>query len=432
MPYDTSFAIKSVQALHLAFPDSPGYWESFRAGETASATDRFEFKPGWQTVYARRVETPLVKVTLRDGSTGWGEANCGIGPEVVCLLIDNVIGPMLAGALRGGSPSPSPLGGERVPLAAGAGEGSKREFAHPAEMWDFLYDAQRGRGYSAGYYLDALAALDIAVWDALGKREGVPVAAMLAPATASAGGTAPRKRIPVYLSGVRRAMLPERIAHLNSWADRGLRGAKIFLTGDIDAGLAELDALQAGAPRITRWMVDTLWMCSPESAARGKQEFAQRGVVFFECPLQPENLKGHRALTALPGAPIALGEHFRTRYQVEPWLEPPRALDVYQPDIGRTGISDFVRQLDMATAAGVPVTPHMGTGVSVFQAATLQCAALSSPEYLQEFQGGLSDKLGAASDSAWSYADGEFALPDRPGLGVTLDEAALERYIVRR
>ncbi len=396
MPYDTSFAIRSVQPLHIAFPESAGYWEGYRAGETSLQTDRFEFKPGWQTVYARYVETPLVKVTFTDGSTGWGEANCGIGPEVACLLLEGVIGPMATG----------------------------REFAHPVQLWDFLYDAQRGRGYSAGYYMDALAALDIAVWDALGKREGAPVAAMLGPA--------PRAIIPVYLSGVRKPSLKERAESLNKWIDSGLRGAKIFLTGDIDAGLRELDGLQTGAPRLERWMVDTLWMCAFSDAARAKTEFAARGTVFFECPLQPEDMAGHRALAALPGAPIALGEHFRTHYQIGEWLAAPRALDVYQPDIGRTGISDYVRQLDAANAAGIPVTPHMGTGVSVFQAATLHCAGIASAAYLQEFQGGLSDKLGKASDSAWTYRDGAFVLPDRPGLGVELDEAGVERFAVRR
>jgi len=395
MADDTSFCITALQSAHLAFGDSSSYWESYRASAGDRRTARFEFKQGWQTVYARCVETPLVKVTLADGTSGWGEANCGIGPEIVCLILDGLIQQMLVG----------------------------QEYGHPAELWNFLYDAQRGRGYASGYWLDALAALDIAVWDAIGKREDKPVAALL--------NAAPRQHIPVYLSGLRRATLNERIDQLHQWLDSGLQGAKIFLTGDIAAGTAELDGLQAGAPALAEWMVDTLWMCSPADARTGKREYGRRGVRFFECPLQPEDLGGHRELVAQPGAPIALGEHFRTRYQVGDWLCQPRALDVYQPDIGRTGISDFVAQLDMATAAGIPVTPHMGTGVSLFQAATLQCAALASPAYLQEFQGGLADKLGPASDSAWRYADGGFALPARPGLGVEIDEAGIEKFIVK-
>ena len=396
MSVNTEFAISKLESVHLAFRDSSSYWEGYRADEGDRLTDRFEFKQGWQTVYARYVESPLLKVTLADGSVGWGEANCGIGPEVLCAISDNIIEQMIV----------------------------RQEFEHPAALWDFLYDSQRGRGYSSGYWLDALAALDIAVWDALGRREDMPVAAMISKDA--------RVEIPVYLSGVRRNTIEERVEHVNRWRDSGLRGAKIFLTGDWEAGTRELDALQAGAPDLEQWMVDTLWMCEEQEAVKAKEEYGKRNVRFFECPLQPEDLSGHQRLAALPGAPIALGEHFRSRYQLEPWLADPKPLNVYQPDIGRTGITDFVKQQDMAAAVGIPTTPHMGTGVSIFQAATLQCAALASPEYLQEFQGGLSDKLGSASDTAWRYDGGMFRLPDRPGIGADLDEDAIEPFIVRK
>ncbi len=396
MSVNTNFAIQSVESIHLAFKNTASYWESYRSNEGDRQTDRFEFKQGWQTVYARYIETPMVKVTLSDGTVGWGEANSGIGPEIVCIIVNDLLAQMING----------------------------QEFESPAALWDFQYDTQRGRGYSSGYWLDALAAIDIAVWDAIGKREQSPVAALLAPN--------PRTRFDVYLSGIRRSTLQERSEHVNSWIDTGLRGAKIFLTGDVDKGTAELDGLIEGAPDLEQWMVDTLWMCSPESAELGKSEYGRRNVRFFECPLQPEDLNGHQILVKKPGAPIALGEHFRSRYQMESWVQEPRALDVYQPDIGRTGFSDYMVQMKIASDYGVPTTPHMGSGVSVFQAATLQCAAVASPDYLQEFQGGLSDRLDKASDTGWKYADGGFKLPDRPGIGVEIHESLLEPFIVRR
>ena len=113
-------------------------------------------------------------------------------------------------------------------------------------------------------------------------------------------------------------------------------------------------------------------------------------------------------------------------------MQEPRALDVYQPDIGRTGFSDYMIQMQIASQYGIPTTPHMGSGVSVFQAATLQCAAVASEDYLQEFQGGLSDRLDKASDTGWKYADGGFVLPDRPGIGVEINEALLEPFIVKK
>ena len=396
MSVNTNFAIQSVESIHLAFKNTASYWESYRSNEGDRQTDRFEFKQGWQTVYARYIETPMVKVTLSDGTVGWGEANSGIGPEIVCMIVNDLLAQMING----------------------------QEFESPAALWDFQYDTQRGRGYSSGYWLDALAAIDIAVWDAIGKREQSPVAALLAPN--------PRTRFDVYLSGIRRSTLQERSEHVNSWIDTGLRGAKIFLTGDVDKGIAELDGLMEGAPDLEQWMVDTLWMCSPESAELGKSEYGRRNVRFFECPLQPEDLNGHQILVKKPGAPIALGEHFRSRYQMESWVQEPRALDVYQPDIGRTGFSDYMVQMKIASQYGIPTTPHMGSGVSVFQAATLQCAAVASEDYLQEFQGGLSDRLDKASDTGWKYADGGFVLPDRPGIGVEINESLLEPFIVRK
>ena len=177
-------------------------------------------------------------------------------------------------------------------------------------------------------------------------------------------------------------------------------------------------------------MIDTLWMCRGDDGRRAKAMFGDLGVRWLECPLQPEDLEGHRALTAEPGAPIALGEHFRTHFQTQAWFETPPALDVYQPDIGRTGLSDGLRQIEQARAAGVPSTPHMGSGLHVFQSATLHFATACGPEYLQEYQAGLAERGDLVGHTSWQYADGGFALPETPGLGVQIDEEALTRYVV--
>ena len=397
--YDLSFTIRAINTAHLAFPDTPGYWEQYRRqNEGESQTTqfaRYEFKPGWQTVYATMVETPLVQVELADGAVGWGESNTPIAPEIVCVMIDAAISEMVIG----------------------------REFGDPFELWDFVYDSQRGRGVNSGYWMDALAAIDIAVWDALGKRNDAPVCELLAPDH--------RSDIPVYLSGLRRATLDERIDQAKSVTDQGIRGVKIFQSGDTGAAMRELDALMQGAPGVEQWMVDTLWMCNLDDAIEAKRQFGVRTLRFFECPLQPEDLSGHATLHAKNGAPIAIGEHFRTTYQLIDWLTPP-VFDIYQPDIGRTSISDFIRQRDLAYKRGLPVTPHMGNGVSVFQAATLHCAAVSSSELLQEFQGGLSNLLRDASDTGWQLNQGAFSVPDRPGLGVSIDEDGIEPYVVRK
>jgi len=396
--YNTSFEIESLQTFHVALEGA--YWEDYRRDEVVSEMERFEFKAGWPTVYALSTETALVKVKLKDGTIGWGEANVPIGPEVFCLVLENLVQPMA----------------------------KDREFGHPRDLNEFLYLAQRGRGYFSGFWQDALAGLDIAIWDALGRRAGMPVAEMIVDDSSL---DAPRMEIPVYLSGLRRASLRERLDHAKNWLDTGLRGAKIFLTGDLDSGLTELEALQKGVPAMYEWMVDTLWTLEGDDAVRGKRDFGEMGVRFLECPINPEDLEGHRELVGLPGTPIAIGEHFRTSRQLGEWLS-PRSFDVFQPDIGRTGITDGLTQMAMAREAGIPTTPHMGNGVAVFQAATLQFSAVCEPTHLQELQAGHYEKTQAITDSAWVYRDGSFTLPDRPGLGVEVDEDALQEFLVKR
>ena len=393
---DLSFTIDELSAFHLAFTDQPGYWEDYRGGAAVAAeAGRFEFRQGWQTVYPRTVEAVLLRVQLTDGTVGWGEANSPIGPEVAALVSNRLLLPMARGRL----------------------------FSDPQALWDFLYDAQRGRGYAAGFYLDALAALDIAVWDALGIRADTPVAALLT--------DSPRQQISAYLSGLRQATLKERVETMHRWADTGIQGIKIFLDGDLEAGIAELQALQqASGDNINQWMVDTLWMCRGDTARRAKERFGALGARFLECPLQPEDLEGHRQLLNEPGAPIALGEHFRTHYQTQAWFDQPSALDVFQPDIGRTGLSDGLRQLAAAGTAGISSTPHMGNGLAVFQAATLHFAAACTDEYLQEYQAGLAERARLVADTDWTYADGGFRLSQRPGLGVKVNEEAVARYTV--
>jgi galactonate dehydratase len=179
-------------------------------------------------------------------------------------------------------------------------------------------------------------------------------------------------------------------------------------------------------------MVDVLWSFGElEQAAAAKRAYGELGAEWLECPLLPEDLAGHRALQARPGAPIALGESFHTRFEAAPWLE-QRALDVFQPDVGRTGISELLRQRRLAEAHGIAVTPHMGGALDLFQAATLHVAAACGGALLCEYQAGLAGRLGSAIDSGWRYRDGAFRLPERPGLGVEVDLEALAPFVISR
>ena len=141
------------------------------------------------------------------------------------------------------------------------------------------------------------------------------------------------------------------------------------------------------------------------------------GVKFLECPLQPEDLDGHKQLIQEHGTKIALGEHFRSNTQVKDWLH-NRAVDIVQPDIGRTGITGFIDIKKECDTYGIPVTIHMGNGLSVFQAATLSCAASYEQEYLQEFQEGLANQFSINSESEWRFHRGNITTSGLYGIGV--------------
>lgn len=383
----TSFAIASIEAFHVVARDR-SYWNEFKQ-ESRATSARHVLKPGWRAAYTRNFETAIVKITLVDGTIGWGEATEPICPEVICRLAVHLIAPFIG----------------------------NQTFGHPAEAWGQAYELQRVRGHVAGYFLHAMAAIDLALWDALGRRSGQALSAMLS--------RSPARVVPAYLSGIRRATLSDRLAVLSGLVADGLTAVKIFATSDTAETLAEIDALRAGVPGNWTIMVDALWSYETVAdAAVARRSMGDRGVAWLECPLVPEDLDAHRQLAAGQGAPIALGEHFFTHYQSLPWLE-AGALSVFQPDMGRTGLSNGLDQAALARRHGVTVTPHMGSGSPVVQAAALHFWAATNPTLPCEYQLDLADVLPGVFNTAWTFSHGGFAVPGRPGLGVDVDEAAL-------
>lgn len=392
--HDLGFCIASVRSVRVRVP-GPDYWRGFLKDDSAAGPgQRFRFSPPWRTVYAHEVETPLVRVQFSDGTVGWGESTCPIAPEVVCTLANGFVAQLVQG----------------------------RSFARPEALVDFLYDAQRCRGYLAGHAQDAAAALDMAVHDALARRNRCPLSQLLS--------AHPNALVPCYLSGARAATREQRIALLQQWAQEGSQAVKIFQRGALDEDLDEFAALQQGAGAINWWAADALWSyAEPSVAARARQSFGALGARWLECPMLPEDLAGHVKLRDAGGTVIALGEHFRTALQVHEWLH-AGALQILQPDIGRTGFVMGRRMLAAAREAGVAVTPHMGGALDIMQAATLHFAAALAPELPCEYQQGLANRIPGALRSHWRLRPGGFVVPDLPGIGVDVDEDALQQFVV--
>ncbi|GAA2329719.1 mandelate racemase/muconate lactonizing enzyme family protein [Dactylosporangium salmoneum] len=343
-------------------------------------------RPPWRSLYSDRFETLIVRLTCDDGTVGWGEALAPVAPEVPAAIVERLLTPALLGA----------------------------DPTRVRPLWATLTGLMRERGHLVGHQADALAAVDIALWDLAGKAAGLPVHALL--------GGAFRESVPTYVSGLPVNTDDERAELAREWAAKGVTSVKLHLGRGVRADLAAYDAVAAAGLRVA---VDAHWAYDLADALRLGRALDERGAWFLEAPLVPEDVEGHRELAAALVTPIAVGEMLRNRYEFQQWLR-ARALDLAQPDVGRTGITEAMAIAELAAAHHVPVAPHHSVGLGVVLAAGLHVAAAIELMPVFEFQPGPFPVANRILTRPLSGGPVAFPLPSAPGLGVDVDLAALE------
>ena len=335
----------------------------------------------------------LVKIIDDDGVVGWGEALAPAAPEATAAIIDRLLRPLLLGA---------------DPLAVDV-------------LWSSLYDSMRERGHTTGFMLDAIAGVDIALWDLRGQRLGQPVAALL--------GGAYRDRVPCYVSGLPEPTEAERLAAAREWLARGFTAIKLHL----GHGLAE-DGAAAAAVReavgADAWLAfDAHWRYSvPEAITLGRR-LEDLGYAFLEAPTLPEDVAGHAAIARALDLAVATGEAERTRYQFRDRLV-AGAVEVAQPDIGRTGLTEGRKIADLAETFNVPVAPHLSVAQGPCIAASIHYAAALPNLLILEYQPAMFALANRYLRQPLVCEAGAYHLPTGPGLGIEVDEAALRRHAV--
>ncbi len=282
-----------------------------------------------------------------------------------------------------------------------------------------------GRG---GTLTHAISGIDIALWDILGQATGLSVGRLL--------GGRYRERVQPYCS----LLMEEPKAMRDIIAEHRARGFTAFKIGwgpfgrALDTKLDEaiVRAAREAAGEKSRLFVDAgasdaLWPHGFKWAKRTAEMLKDYEVGWFEEPVRPDAIDDYAELRRCSPVPIAGCEVLTRRQNFIPWLT-RQAVDIVQPDVTKVGgISEQRRIAWMAYDFGVKYIGH-GWNTALGVAADMQMAAAFPDADLVEFIGGSAYVDGILAEPFALDADGWLTIPDKPGLGVTIDRNKLARY----
>jgi galactonate dehydratase len=336
----------------------------------------------------------LVKVETDSGITGWGESY----------------------ALEDREQYTAQLVLELAKLIEGMDSFSIKRFTIMAN--EYFSDSQ-GVELSS-----AIAGIEIALWDIVGKALDVPVHRLL-------GGPC-RDRISVYANcwnhEVRSAeqladYAQEQVAH-------GFKAVKIYpflYSDDVDVGIARLQRVREAVGDEVDVLVDTWFQANLRDIGKISDALHKYSVEWFEDPIAPENITQLAEIRQIAGLQIVSGETLYTKQGFRSLLE-NKAADILNPDIACCGILKINEVAAMAEPYNRKLALHNYNSMSIALAAALQVAALvpnfTSVEYFPRFD----EPSSLFADHPYRLNnDGCIALSDEPGLGITIDEEALQK-----
>ncbi|HEY82203.1 MAG TPA: mandelate racemase/muconate lactonizing enzyme family protein [Dehalococcoidia bacterium] len=352
---------------------------------------------GWSQWVTDRRQTALCLISTDEGIEGVGEALSTSGPaRIVASIISDSFAPLIMG----------------------------RDPFDSAVIWDFLYNRSRDQGMK-GLPIAALSAIDIALWDIKGKALGLPVYKLM--------GGAYRNKARVYATGLYEpqhvpSVAEALVAEALGYKKDGFSAMKLKIGYGIDTDMRYVKAVREAIGEDITLMVDANHAYNAAEAVRLAQAMEEYDVYWFEEPVPPEDIDGYLEVKQKSRILITGGECEFTRYGFRELIT-RRAVDILQPDLCATGgFTEMMKILAMASAWNVAVIPHVW-GTSVGLAASLQLFAVLPhfperrypAEPFFEYDRSPHPFRDAVTREKFVMRDGYLDIPDRPGLGVTLD-----------
>ena len=372
--------IQGIEVYTVDLTQDKPYLGSLRSGETVNESGYFVRK-GNRTVYARRNRSLIVRMWTDNGVEGWGETYGLVAPQATAAIILDLLEGFVIG---------------RNPFDA--------ETIH-----DDLYDLMRVRGYTGGFYLDALAAIDIALWDIAGKIADQPITTLLA--------EAPAEQIPAYISGLPEDTLAQRCELAKRWQSKGFNAFKFALPVADEGPVPEMAALREALGNDAQISCDLHWVFNTDEALALASDMAPYRPWFLEAPVATEEIESLRTVTQQSGQTIAVGEEWRTIYDARLRIDRD-ACHIVQPEIGHTGITQFMRIGRYAEQHNLRIIPHATIGSGIFLAASLHATAALNNVESHEFQHSVFLPFRHFTNSRLECENGMYQVPTKPGLGV--------------
>jgi L-alanine-DL-glutamate epimerase-like enolase superfamily enzyme len=347
--------------------------------------------------------TVLVRIETDGGLVGHGEAKAGVGNlgdgRALVALIRDELGAQLIG----------------------------RDAGRIAGHWEEMYNGsrahfaiERGHVFPAlgrrGLTISAISGIDIALWDILGQSLGVPIWQLLGGkcrdslAAYASGGWAPAESIGEQLAG---------------YIETGGFGAVKMRVGSAD-GDALTSARRVAAARKylgegVGIMADAHGTFDVAEAKRFCRLVTDYDLAWFEEPVTADDIPGCAEIRAGTDIPIAAGERIFTRFDYRD-LALARAVDIFQPDLAICGgITEAMRIAALAASQQIKLAPHMWGGAIMF-AAGLQICATAPAAFIVEYSLGHNPLMHDLVAETFPVSGGRIEIPDRPGLGLTIDE----------
>ncbi len=360
--------------------------------------------------YPRYRQAVLVRVLTDEGIEGWGEAGGGLSGATK-PIVEQMLAPQIIGM--------DPLNREKV--------------------WAKLYHSLANPALYNGLPMQAVSAIDVALWDITGKALHQPVHTLL--------GGALRDRVMAYATGLYYIegddeAAVELVKEAEGYAVAGFKGMKMKIGRlGLEGDLKRVAAVRKAIGPHLKLMVDGNLAYNAYSAKEIGRRLAAYDIFWFEEPVPAHDLEGYLEVKA--GVPMAIagGECWYTRFGFRDFLI-RRAIDIAQPDIGNAGgLTECQKIAAMANACGIQTNLHVwGTAVTI--AASLHLAATlplthtmgrPGPYYQEtvlEFDRTPHPIRDAIAHPVFQQKDSYIEVPQGPGLGIEVDLEAVRKLAV--